>query len=273
MKRKIIEINDALCDGCGNCVPNCAEGAIQMIDGKARLISDLFCDGLGACLGECPRGAITLVEREAAPYDERLVMERIAAQGANTVKAHLDHLKSHGEKEYYRIAVEYLREKGIAVPEDALAVKPLPCGCPGTLAKALAPKKPAADAPKGEIPSALRQWPVQLHLLNPNAPYFDDADLLVAADCVAYAAGNFHRDLLEGKILAIFCPKLDHSAEEYVAKLTEILRNHRIRSITVARMTVPCCGGTVSIVEEALKRSGKTIPLKIKIIDLDGTPA
>jgi len=275
MKRKIIEINEKLCDGCGNCVPNCAEGAIQMIDGKARLISDLFCDGLGACLGECPRGAITLIEREAAPYDERLVMERIAAQGVNTIKAHLEHLKSHGEKEYHRIAVEYLREKGIEIPEDAPAPaeKKLPCGCPGTLAKALMPKKPAADAPKGEIPSALRQWPVQLHLLNPNAPYFDDADLLVAADCVAYAAGNFHRDLLDGKILAIFCPKLDGSAEEYVAKLAEIFRNHHIRSVTVARMTVPCCGGTVAIVEEALKRSGKTIPLEVRVVNLDGTPA
>lgn len=308
MKRKIIEIDESLCDGCGNCVPNCAEGAIQMIDGKARLISDLFCDGLGACLGECPRGAIQLIEREAAPYDERLVMERIAAAGANTIKAHLEHLKAHGEHEYHRIAVEYLREKGVPVPEEAPAaagerpsggcpgmaaklLKPnppkpaapaapagegkLPCGCPGTLAKLLkaAPPKPAsASAPAGEIPSALRQWPVQLHLLNPNAAYFNDADLLVAADCVAYAAGGFHRDMLEGKILAIFCPKLDHSAEQYIEKLAEIFRLHEIRSVTVARMIVPCCGGTVSIVEEALKRSGKAIPLTVRVIDLNGEP-
>lgn len=322
MKRKIIEINESLCDGCGNCVPNCAEGAIQMIDGKARLISDLFCDGLGACLGECPRGAITLIEREAAPYDERLVMERIAAAGANTIKAHLDHLKAHGEHEYHRIAVEYLREKGIPLPEEAASapaeakpagggcpgmmaklLKPnppkpvapaapaapvppaasaapagegkMPCGCPGTLAKLLKAnpqKSSAAPAPAGEIPSALRQWPVQLHLLNPNAAYFDDAELLVAADCVAYAAGGFHRDMLDGKILAIFCPKLDHSSEQYVEKLAEIFRLHDIRSITVARMIVPCCGGTVSIVEEALKRSGKEIPLTVRIIDLNGEP-
>ncbi len=278
MKRKIIEINDELCDGCGLCVPNCAEGAIQMIDGKARLISDLFCDGLGACLGECPRGAITLIEREAQPYDERLVMERIATQGTNTIKAHLDHLKAHGELEYHRIAVEFLREKGVPVPEEKPATpaeSKLPCGCPGTLAKLLKPRPPAPaasaeDVPQGEIPSALRQWPVQLHLLNPNAAYFDDAELLVAADCVAYAAGGFHRDMLAGKILAIFCPKLDSSAEEYIAKLTEIFKNHHIRSVTVARMIVPCCGGTVSIVEEALKRSGKDIPLTVRIIDLGG---
>ena len=271
MKRKIIEIDEKLCNGCGSCIPNCPEGAIRMIDGKARLVSDLFCDGLGACLGECPQGAITMTEREAAPYDERLVMERIAAQGANTVRAHLHHLRSHGEQELHRIAVEYLREKGIPVPEEA-AEETLGRGCPGTLAKALTPRKPAAAVPPEETPSALRQWPVQLRLLNPEAPYFDGADLLVSADCVPCAMGGFHRELLDGKILVIFCPKLDEDTEEYVSKLAEIFRRHDIRSVTVARMTVPCCGGTVAIVEKALESAGRRIPLDVRIIDLNGEP-
>ncbi len=267
MKRKIIEINDKLCNGCGVCIPNCPEGAIQMIDGKARLISDLFCDGLGACIGECPQGAISVIEREAAPYDEKAVMERIITQGPNTIKAHLQHLKEHGEDELYRTAVAVLKFKGLPVPEVADGGK-LPCGCPGTMAKALAPK--SSPATVQEIPSELRQWPVQLRLLNPDAPYFENADLLVSADCVAYTLGNFHQELLKGKILVIFCPKLDESPDEYVNKLAEIFKRHSIKSVTVARMVVPCCGGTAAIVEEAMKKSGKNIPVTTHIISLEG---
>lgn len=267
MKRTIIEIDETKCNGCGKCIPNCPEGALQLIDGKARLVSDLFCDGLGACLGECPQGAIRTVEREAEPYDERKVMANIAPQGEHTIAAHLKHLKSHGEFKLYESAVEYLREHGVPVPEEVSGKGALPCGCPGSLAKRL------AGAPAGELTggaSALRQWPVQLRLLNPAAEYFDHADLLVSADCVAYACGAFHRDLLAGKILVVFCPKLDRDLAEYVEKLAEIFRRHEIRSVTVARMEVPCCGGTVEIVRKALELAGKKQKISVKVVGIDG---
>lgn len=269
MKRKIIQIDEAKCNGCGKCIPNCPEGALQLIDGKARLVSDLFCDGLGACIGECPLGAIQVVEREAEPYDERKVMENIIRQGPNTIKAHLKHLKEHGEFKLLETAVSCLREQNLPVPDLREAGK-LPCGCPGTLARRLAPRPAANSAPAASSPSALRQWPVQLKLLNPAAEYFDEADLLISADCVAHAFGGFHRELLDGRILVVFCPKLDNSTEEYVEKLAEIFRRHRIRSITVARMEVPCCGGTVAIVEQAMERAGLKIPLSVRIVGIGG---
>lgn len=267
MKRKIIEIDEAKCNGCGLCIPNCQEGALQLIDGKARLVSDLFCDGLGACIGECPQGAIRIVEREAEPYDERKVISVLAGKGSNTIRAHMKHLKDHGEFKLLEIARAYLAENGIAPPEPEAPEK-LPCGCPGTLAKKLAPK-PAGQSFSGGA-SALRQWPIQLKLLNPAAEYFDGADLLVAADCVAYAHGGFHRDFLAGRILIVFCPKLDSDLEGYVAKLAEIFRRHDIRSVTVARMEVPCCGGTAAIVQEALRQAGRELKIQIKIVGLNG---
>lgn len=263
MKRTIIEIDQEKCDGCGQCVPNCPEGALQIIDGKARLVSDLFCDGLGACIGECPRGAIRTIEREAEPYDEARVMENIVRQGSGTIAAHLQHLKSHGEFKLYETAVSYLKDHHIPVPENKPAV------CPGSLMKKLVP-----DAGKElrSSASALHQWPVQLKLLNPDAAFFDDCDLLVSADCVAHACGAFHSGLLAGKILIILCPKLDTDIDKYVEKLAEIFRKHTIQSVTVARMTVPCCGGTVMIVQKALELAGKANVLKIKteIVDLNG---
>ena len=268
MKRKIIQIDETKCNGCGKCIPNCPEGALHLIDGKARLVSDLFCDGLGACIGECPLGAIQVVEREAEAYDERKVMENIIRQGSNTIKAHLKHLKEHGEFKLLETAVACLREQGLPVPDLQQAGK-LPCGCPGTLAKRLAPRRTTTSAP-ADTPSALRQWPVQLKLLNPAAEYFDDADRLISADCVAHAFGGFHRELLDGRILVVFCPKLDNSTEEYVEKLAEIFRRHRIRSITVARMEVPCCGSTTAIVEQAMERAGQQIPLTVRIVGIDG---
>ncbi len=271
MKRKIIQIDEEKCNGCGKCIPNCAEGALRIIDGKARLISDLFCDGLGACLGECPLGAISVIEREAEPYDERKVMEGIIAKGPNMIRAHLEHLKSHGEEKLLRIAHEVLQKQNIPIP--AGEAPKLACGCPGHMAKVLSRPNPETTGNDvREQASALRQWPVQLHLLNPDAAYFDHADLLISADCVAHACGNFHTQLLPGKILVIFCPKLDGSREEYEEKLAEIFRKHSIRSITVARMSVPCCGGTVEIARNALTRSGREIPFSVRIFDLDGTP-
>lgn len=266
MKRKIIEIDEAKCNGCGVCIPNCPEGALQVIDGKARLVSDLFCDGLGACIGECPQGAIQVIEREAEPYDERRVMSNIVKQGSNTVKAHLKHLKDHGELKLLEIGTAYLKKHGFPVPELETPGK-LPCGCPGTLAKKLT-KRPGKELGGGA--SALRQWPVQLKLLNPAAEYFDDVDLLISADCVAHAYGAFHRDFLNGKILIILCPKLDSDIDGYVEKLAEIFRLHEIRSVTVAKMEVPCCGGTVAIVDEALKRTGKEIKMNVKTVGING---
>ena len=175
MKRKIIEIDESKCNGCGKCIPNCPEGALQLIDGKVRLVSDLFCDGLGACIGECPTGAIHVVEREAEPYDETRVMETIVKQGANTIAAHLKHLKSHGEFKLFDIAVDYLKQHGIPVPELPHA------GCPGLAMKRFAAAPNPENVAGGA--SALRQWPIQFKLVNPGAEYFDGADLLVSADC------------------------------------------------------------------------------------------
>jgi ferredoxin len=271
--RNIIHIDEEKCNGCGVCIPNCPEGALQLIDGKARLVSDLFCDGLGACIGDCPLGAISVVEREAEPYDERKVMVNIVKQGANTIKAHLQHLKSHGEDKLHAIAIDYLKEHGIAIPEEC-DDEQMVCGCPGTLAKFFERKPTAKTDVKADDasaqPSSLRQWPVQLHLLNPNAGYFDDAELLIAADCVAYAYGDFHRQALDGKILAIFCPKLDQSNEAYIEKLAEIFRRHRIKSVTVLRMEVPCCGSTAGIVQQACERAGVRHDIKVQVVGIDG---
>ena len=262
MKRKIIEIDESKCNGCGACIPNCPEGALQVIDGKARLISDLFCDGLGACIGECPTGAIHVVEREAEPYDETRVMETIVKQGPNTIAAHLKHLKSHGEFKLFDTAVQYLKEHGLPVPTLA------PGGCPGLAMKRFA-APPAPESLAGGA-SALRQWPIQLRLVNPAAEYFDGADLLVSADCVAHASGAFHRDLLNGRVLVVLCPKLDHDTDQYVQKLAEIFTRHEVKSVTVARMEVPCCGGTTVLVKQALELAGKDIPLIVKTFGIDG---
>ena len=276
MKRKIIQIDENKCNGCGKCIPNCPEGALQIIDGKARLISDLFCDGLGACIGECPLGVITTVEREAEAYDEKTVMEQnIIPKGANTIKAHLKHLKEHKENKLLQIAVDVLKARNIEVPELDEPPVQKPCGgCPGTLAKLLGRKKPAekaeTEAVKGAVASELRQWPLQLHLINPMAAYFDDADLLISADCVPYAFGDFHRHYLKGRIVITFCPKLDNSMDVYVEKLTDLFRRKNIKSVTIVRMEVPCCGGTEMVVRKALEASGKEPDVKVDVISLDG---
>jgi ferredoxin len=273
MKRTIIKIDDEKCNGCGICIPDCPEGALQMIDGKARLVSDLFCDGLGACIGTCPQGAISTEEREAEAYNERRVMEEnIIPKGDNTIKAHLKHLKDHNETGFYEEAIQALKDAGLEAPQEEQAPAPSPCGgCPGTMAKTIERDDDASCSDSEQkAPSQLRQWPIELHLLNPDAAYFKDTDLLVAADCTAFTYGNFHQDFIKDKTVAMFCPKLDNSADDYIEKLTEILTRNNIRSITVVRMEVPCCGGTTAIVEEALKRSGKNIPLEVKVISIDG---
>ncbi|MBN2330583.1 MAG: 4Fe-4S binding protein [Candidatus Aenigmarchaeota archaeon] len=272
VKRKIIEIDEKKCNGCGQCIPGCPEGALQIIEGKARLVSDLFCDGLGACIGTCPSGAIKVIERQAEPYDERKVMEKIVKQGKNVIKAHLRHLKEHGQHEYLMEAVGFLHEKGIDNPIGwtKKTRKPsMPCGCPGSMVmdfgnRDVAEGKPD-DSPKHGQKSELRQWPVQLMLVPPHSPYLEDSHLLISADCVPFALPNFHQDYLRGRRLLVGCPKLD-DIDLYREKLAEIFRSNNIRSATVLHMEVPCCFGLRHLVEEAVRDSGRKIGVDVKII-------
>ena len=230
MIRKIIEINEEKCNGCGLCATACHEGAIGMVNGKAKLLRDDYCDGLGNCLPVCPTGAISFVEREAAAYDEA------AVQANQRAKAQQE---------------------------------PLACGCPGSQARALHHLAPtAALAAAAPSVSQLRQWPVQIKLVPVNAPYFDGAHLLIAADCTAYAYANFHQDFIRGRITLIGCPKLD--AGDYSEKLTEIIRQNNIKSVTVVRMEVPCCGGIEHAVRTALQNSGKFLPWQVVVVSTEG---
>ncbi|MGI6066154.1 MAG: ATP-binding protein [Bacillota bacterium] len=235
MIRKIVRIDEEKCNGCGLCIDACHEGALQLIDGKAKLVSESYCDGLGDCLPECPTGAITIEEREAAAYDEEAVKNNMAAK-------------------------------------TAPAVENLPCGCPGTQAKTIQRKKviePVTCAQAPEASSQLRQWPCQIKLVPVNAPYLDNARLLVAADCTAYAYANIHNDFMKNKITLIGCPKLDNV--NYAEKLTQILQAHEVKSITVLRMEVPCCSGIVQAVKQAMLQSGKMIPWHVVTIGTDGS--
>jgi ferredoxin len=263
--RKIINIDADKCTGCGNCVPGCPEGALQMIDGKARLVSDLFCDGLGACIGECPEGAIKIEEREAEPYSEAMVMENIVKQGSNTIKAHLHHLKEHNESEYLNQAIDYLKKNGYNSSDYHPHGEELPvmkCGCPSSMERDMR-NKPVKNtfSAKISLNSELSQWPIQLHLINPGAGYLKNADLLLAADCVPFAYPDFHRKFLKGKILIILCPKLDEGIDEYISKLADIFANQDVRSVTIAHMEVPCCFGVEKIVRSALQKANKNIQI------------
>ncbi|RGB64157.1 ATP-binding protein [Provencibacterium massiliense] len=249
MKRKIIKIDEERCNGCGICAKACHEGAIGMVDGKARLLREDYCDGLGDCLPACPTGAISFEEREAPAYDEAAVK---AAQSAKAGAA-ANHEKAGADGER------------------------LPCGCPGSESRVLeragretAPGagNPPAFGPGGDTLSALRQWPVQIKLMPVRAPYFDGADLLIAADCTAYACGDFHGRYMDGRVTLIGCPKLDGC--DYAEKLSEILSQNDIRSLRVVRMEVPCCGGIEHAVREALRQSGKVIPWQVDVLSTDG---
>jgi Fe-S-cluster-containing hydrogenase component 2 len=232
MKRKIVKIEEDKCVGCGLCITGCQEGALQLVDGKAKLISDSYCDGLGACLPACPVGAITIVERDADVFDEAAVQERMAAQ---------------------KTVVKSFR------------------GCPGSQARILANNagSPACSSVPADKPSALRQWPCQIKLVPVNAPYFANAQLLIAADCTAYAYANIHQEFMQNKITLIGCPKLDEG--DYAEKLAAILAQNEIKNVTVLRMEVPCCGGMVQAVKQALAESGKVIPWQAVVIGTDGT--
>jgi ferredoxin len=278
MKRQIIRIDEELCNGCGSCIPGCPEGALQIIEGKARLVSDLFCDGLGACLGECPTGAITVEEREAEPYDERRVMaESVIPKGEAVIRAHLHHLQGHGEEGHLREALAVLEERGLELPPGeepeagCLHAGHGQAGCPGAQARETAEAAaPGGSAGGPELPSQLRQWPVQMHLIPPSAPYFRDADVLLAADCTAYAHGDFHREFIRGRRLAIACPKLDSQQEIYLDKLKALIDFSEIRSLTVLTMEVPCCRGLLALARRAAAEAQRRVPLYWQELSVEG---
>jgi NAD-dependent dihydropyrimidine dehydrogenase PreA subunit len=282
MKREVVHIDRDLCTGCGDCVPACHEGALQIIDGKAVLVSDLMCDGLGACLGHCPMGAMTIETREAEPYDEVKVMAEMVSKGKNTIIAHLLHLKDHDQTDFMKQGMQYLKENKEALPfdlEDVIRAVHKPKvsvmndhhsgGCPGSRTMSF-DKAPVASVSGADAPSQLRQWPVQLHLVSPMAAYFRQADVVLAADCVAFAMGNFHDRFLKGKSLAIACPKLDQQQDIYVEKLTALIDQAKINTLHVVIMQVPCCGGLLRTAQTALANASRKIPLKLSVISVEG---
>lgn len=264
MLRKIVQIDESKCDGCGECVPSCAEGAIAIVDGKARLVGDVLCDGLGACLGECPRGAIRVVEREAVAFDEA------------AVEAHRS--RALPGSPHARAPASGATAPPPAPARPRLAVISAPAepaaggGCPGSRSVTLPRPAPSAPSGSGEALSApgqsrLGQWPVQLHLVSPRAPAFQGADLLVAADCVPFAYARFHEDFLDGRAVVIACPKLDDVAP-YGEKLAAIMA--QVRSVTVIRMEVPCCGGISRLARAAIAASGRDVPIRDVVVAVDG---
>ena len=298
MKRQIIQIDEDKCNGCGVCIPNCHEGALQMIDGKARLVSDLMCDGLGACIGHCPQGAITIEEREAAPYDEELVIRDMIPKGKNTIIAHLKHLKDYREFGYLKQGVRYLQahreeldfdlDEVIANVHGHKETQKEPVmteeqseggcngnhhhegGCPGSASRSFDPVPEQQEETSGDLSSQLNHWPVQMHLINPAASHFKNSDLLLAADCVAFSMGNFHSTHLKGKTLAIACPKLDANKEVYVQKLIALINEAKINTLTVMKMEVPCCGGILQLAQMALENAQRKVPIKTITVSIKG---
>jgi len=238
MKRPIILIDESLCDGCGQCIMACAEGALELVDGKAKLVGEVLCDGLGACLGDCPQGALVVEEREADEFDEAAVKERLAE---------------------------------LASAKEEPAPAPAACGCPGAASRDLrGPSSPPAPPRTGTAgPSELSNWPIQIHLAPPQAPYFDGAKLLIAADCVPGAYPDFHAGLLAGRRLLIGCPKLDDT-RAYFDKLTAIFTHNDLESVEVAFMEVPCCSGLVRLVQQAMSASGRDIQVELVQVGIDG---
>ncbi|MFX1417806.1 MAG: ATP-binding protein [Promethearchaeota archaeon] len=244
VKRKIIKIDEDLCTGCGNCVVDCAEGALKVIDGKARVINEVFCDGLGACISGCPEGALEIIEREALEFDEE------------AVEKHLESMK-HDElvepEQIKLIVAEHTHQ----------------CGCPS--AQTMVFDEPEIQTEvAGKIHSALRQWPVQMHLINPRAPYYQGADVLISADCVGFSYGDFHRDFLKNKSIAIACPKLDQGKEVYIDKIKSLIDDAKINTLAVAIMEVPCCGGLLALAQEGVKRANRKVPIKYVVVGIQG---
>lgn len=310
MKRTVIKIDEELCNGCGICVEGCHEGALQLIDGKAVMVSDLYCDGLGACIGDCPVGAIELIEKETVPYSETAVMERIHTKGEAVILAHLKHLRDHDQLDWFNEGIDWCAKNGIALDltkiaigktgqtPSAAATTERVCGCPGSIERDFKAEKaalqfthaatPAAAKPNMKFASApnnnlapnseqlvsgeseLQQWPVQLHLLNPQAGFFKNADVLLASDCSAFSHGSFHAEFLKNKVLAIACPKLDSNIESYIEKLTAMIDLSKINTLTVLMMEVPCCGGLIRMANVAREKAHRNIPIKAIVISIKG---
>ncbi len=240
VKRKMVEIDEKKCNGCGKCIPNCHEGALKIVNGKAKLVSEVYCDGLGNCLGHCPQGAITIVEKEVKEFDFKKTNENLRKLGR-----------------------EELKENPLKKPTP----KKMPCGCPGSMVREV---KGNLARDSGDQPSQLRQWPVQLRLVPPNAPYFKDADLIIIADCVGFANPNLHKELIKGKAIGVGCPKLDN-LEEHKQKIQAIIETNELKSVSVAVMEVPCCQGLLMAVEGAVKDSGKNLKVRKIVVGIDGS--
>ena len=240
--RKIIKIDEDLCTGCGNCVVECAEGALKVIDGKAKVINEIFCDGLGACISGCPEGALEIIEREALEFDEEAVEE------------HLESIKIQETQQIKQIVAEHTHQ----------------CGCPSAQTMVFDEPKSQSEVVAGKISSALRQWPVQMHLINPRAPYYQGADVLLAADCTGFSYGDFHRDFLNKKSIAIACPKLDQGREVYIEKIRSLIDDAKINTLTVAIMEVPCCGGLLALAQEGAKKASRKVPIKYIVVSVKG---
>jgi NAD-dependent dihydropyrimidine dehydrogenase PreA subunit len=283
MKRDIIKIDEDLCNGCGICVPNCHEGALQIIDGKARLVSELMCDGLGACIGHCPEGAITIEKREATPYDEIATIKTMIDKGENTIVAHLQHMIDHNEIEYYNQGINYLEENKVDLPfslDNVLSRLSISkdknkesCntgGCPGSAVRSFGRKNTADNNVSYEQKSALTHWPIQLHLINPGSSHFKNSELLIAADCTAFSMGNFHSDYLKGKTMVIACPKLDHNTEVYIEKFRALIAEAKVNTITLMMMEVPCCHSLLPMIQKAIQIAGRKVPIKAIVVGVKG---
>ncbi len=298
--REIIEIDEDKCDGCGACATGCPEGALQIIEGKARLVGESLCDGLGACLGECPRGAITVTKREAEAYDEAKVMEGMSRLGPSVIAAHLEHLAHHGQDLFESQALAWLAARGLEDPRKAALGAPAATapgaaasechggGCPGSASRRFNARAASVEAVRTmagpglsraeaqasrpnpgatDQSSALGHWPIQLHLANPGAPQYRGASLLVAADCTAFALGSFHPSLLSGRSLVIACPKLDDRTG-YVEKLARLIAV--ASRVEVAIMEVPCCSGLLKLVTEARSLAGLDTPIAVNVVGVEG---
>ncbi len=304
MIRNIIEIDEELCTGCGKCVIGCPEGAIQLIEGIARLVAENYCDGLGACIGDCPVGAIKVIEREAKPYDEIRVLKNIMEKGRKTTLAHLKHLKEHDEVKLLNQALDYLKKQDFKNPSEYTHIeknqekcpREVPNkekgdkdledikfhGCPGSISLNLSQNKKTGEGPKNTSDprdserstrneSQLRNWPIQIRLAPVEASYFKNADLLISADCFGSVYPNFHQDYVKGRTLLMGCPKLDDS-QYYIQKFAQIFQKNSIKSIEITMMEVPCCNGLKFIIEKALSLSQKSgkIPVKTSIVNIKG---
>jgi NAD-dependent dihydropyrimidine dehydrogenase PreA subunit len=242
VKRKIIEIDEDLCNGCGQCVVDCAESALEVIDGKAKVVNEVFCDGLGACMEGCPTGALSIIEREAPEFSEE------------AVEKHLESLK-HEE-----------HEKHLATEEPGHVA----CNCPSSQAMSFDLSGIEESVSTGKVQTQLRQWPVQMHLISPSSPYYQGADVVLAADCTAFSYGGFHPELLKGKAIAIACPKLDQGQESYIDKIRGLIDDAKINTLTVVIMEVPCCGGLLRLAQEGARRANRKVPIKYIVVGIKG---